>query len=287
MEKFVALLSKAGTEQTEQLLEESRLVQLQNAIVDPRFGAAAFRDFQNYIGQVLPNYHDIIHYISPPPAFVPSLMQGLKETAAKTTGVQAEMRAAIISFAFVFIHPFEDANGRLHRFLIHDILVHEGIVPPGLIIPVSAHMLNNMKEYDQILEKYSKPLMERIKYQKKEDGQIEVTNKEEVESYFRYPDLTDHCIYLAQTIHSTLKEDMPDELLFIQRYDQVKRAFQNIADIPDNDINLMIVFLHQNRGVFPKRRREHFARLTDEEIARMQAEFREIFELGTVQNEHF
>ena len=282
MEKFVALLIKAGTEQTVQLLDEPRLIQLQNSIVDPRFAAVAFRDFQNFIGQSLPDYQEMIHYICPPPIILGTLMNGLKETAEKTTGIYPEIRAAIIAFGFVFIHSFEDGNGRLHRFLIHDILVHDGIVPQGLIIPVSAHMLNNIKDYDNILENYSKPLMQRIKYNKKDGGEIEVTNGNEVESYFRYPDLTDHCIYLAETIHATLKEDMPNELVFIQKYDEVKKALQRIVDMPDKEINHMIMFLHQNKGIFPKRRREHFAKLTDDEINQMQAAFREIFELGEV-----
>jgi len=279
MEKFINLLTKAGTEDTAMLLDEARLVQLQNAIIDVRFAAKQFRNFQNYIGQSLPGYHDVIHYICPPPALLSSLMQGLKETANKTAGIYPEIRAAIIAFGFVFIHPFEDGNGRLHRFIIHDILVHDGVVPKGLIIPVSAHVLNNIKDYDEVLEKYSKPLMQRVKYEKTDTAEIRITNTAEIEGYYRYPDLTEHCIYLAQTIHATLKEDVPDELLFLQRYDEVKKALQHIVDMPDKDLNLMIVFLHQNRGVFPKRRREQFAKLTDGEIAAMQSKFREVFEM--------
>jgi hypothetical protein len=279
MEKFIALLKKAGTEQTPKLLDEARLTELQNAIVDPRFTAAAFRNFQNYIGQSLAGFQELIHYICPPQEILKTLMNGLKDSAEKTAGINPEVRAAIIAFGFVFIHPFEDGNGRLHRFLIHDILVHDGVVPQGLIIPVSAHMLNNIRQYDNILENYSKPLMQRIRYTKKDGGEIEVVNGDEVEGYFRYPDLTDHCIYLAKTIHATLKEDMPDELVFIQRYDEVKKALQHIVDMPDAAINLMIMFLHQNKGVFPKRRREQFAKLTDDEINKMQVAFRQIFEL--------
>ena len=282
MEKFVALLLKAGAEQTEQLLKEPQLVGLQNAIVDARFAATSFRDFQNYIGQSLPGYQEMIHYICPPPSILNTLMNGLKETAEKTNGIYPEIRAALIAFGFVFIHPFEDGNGRLHRFLIHDILAHDGIVPKGLIIPVSAHMLNNIKDYDNILESYSKPLMQRIKYNKKDEGEIEIINTNEVEGYFCYPDLTEHCIYLAETIHATIKTDMPNELIFIQRYDEVKKAVQIIVDMPDREINLMITFLHQNKGVFPKRRREHFIKLTDNEITKMQTVFREIFLMDEV-----
>ena len=56
MEKFIALLMRAGTVQTAALLEEAPLVALQTAIVDPRFAAPAFRDFQNYIGQVFAGF---------------------------------------------------------------------------------------------------------------------------------------------------------------------------------------------------------------------------------------
>ncbi len=285
MEKFVALLMKAGTEETEKMLGKQRLLQLQNAIVDPRFAAADFRDFQNYVGELLPNYQDLVHYICPPPVILKSLMDGLKETAEKTyETTRPEIRAAILAFGFVFIHPFEDGNGRLHRFLIHDVLVHDGIVPAGLIIPVSAHMLNNIKDYDNILERYSKPLMQRVKYDKTDNGEITITNQNEVEGYFRYPDLTDQSIYLLETIHATLEEDMPDELTFLQRYDEAKKELQRIVDMPDRDINMMLVFLHQNKGNFPKRRREQFAKLTDDEINLMQNAYKNIYEIDARKN---
>lgn len=283
MERFIGILEKAGTEATTLMLDKQRLIQLQNAIVDPRFAVADFRNFQNYVGEILPNYQDLIHYICPPPHILPSLMNGLQHTALKTfANTRPEIRAAVLSFAFVFIHPFEDGNGRLHRFLIHDILVHDGTVPGGLIIPVSAHMLNNIKEYDNILEKYSKPLMQRVRYDKNESGEITITNPDEVEGYFRYPDLTEHCIYLLETVHATLAQDMPHELTFLQRYDEAKRELQQIVDMPDREINLMLIFLHQNKGVFPKRRREQFTKLTDEEIGRMQGAYRRVFEVESI-----
>jgi hypothetical protein len=279
MEKFVGLLEKAGMETVEEMLDKKRLVKLQNAIVDPRFAATEFRDFQNYIGESLPTYQENIHYICPPPGLVESLMKGLRETASKANGISPEIRAALVAFGFVFIHPFEDGNGRLHRFLIHDILVQDGVVPQGWIIPVSAHMLNYLREYDAILERYSKPLMQRARYEKTAKEEIRLTNEKELIGYYRYPDLTDHCIYLMNTIRATIKEDMQDELQFIQRYDEAKKEIQHIVDMPDKLISMMLTFLHQNEGIFPKRRREHFKMLTDEEIQRMQRAYRMVYEL--------
>jgi len=66
------------------------------------------------------------------------------------------VHAAVVSYGFVFLHPFLDGNGRIHRFLIHNILARRGFTPPGAIFPVSAAMLNRPKEYDESLEAFSR-----------------------------------------------------------------------------------------------------------------------------------
>ena len=57
--------------------------------------------------------------------------------------------AALIGFGFVVIHPFEDGNGRLHRFLFQKALADMGFNPDDVILPVSA----------AILEDYSVPTL--------------------------------------------------------------------------------------------------------------------------------
>ncbi len=276
---FIGLLEKAGKQPSAILLSEKNLTGLQNEIVEPRFAATGFRNFQNYIGQTTFNFKEVIHYVCPPPEFVFSLMNGLAFAEGKSIGAPSIVRAAIIAFGFVFIHPFEDGNGRLHRFLIHDMLTRDKFVPQGMIIPVSAHMVNHIKEYDKALESFSLQLMKKIKYSQSSENELTVTNPNEIESYYRYPDLTMECAYLAKTIKETIEEDIYLEMEFLVKYDEVKIAIQNIVDMPDKFIDLFIRLLHQNKGLFPIRKRQHFEKLTDNEILKMQTAFQNTFNI--------
>ncbi len=278
--RFIAILHQAGMQPAAEVLAEKNLTLLQNAIVDPRYAQPGYRDFQNYIGQTNHRMEEIYHYICPPPNMVRTMMDGLIAVEHKTRGGSAAVRAAMIAFGFVFIHPFLDGNGRIHRFLIHDMLTRDGVAEQGLIIPVSAHMVNNIREYDISLEDFSKPLMLRIKFNAGGDGQVTVINPEEVAAYFRYPDLTTQSIYLAQTIQSTISHDLSEELHFLERYDELKGNLQNIIDMPDKKLNEIIVFLHQNKGIFPNRRKKHFPEVTEKEFAEMEKSYQNIFATG-------
>lgn len=277
IERFVTLLNNAGKNDIGELLDEASLTKLQNQIVDTRFAAKGFRDYQNYIGQTTWNYDEIIHYICPPPQFLFSLMKGLSDTAIKLDGVHPIIKAVAVAFGFVFIHPFEDGNGRIHRFLIHDIMSRNNFVPEGMIIPVSAHMVNNMKLYDDALEAYSGYLLKIIKYSKNEKQELLVLNPNEVEGYYRFPDLTIQTEYLCNVIKTSVSNDLPKELFFLQNYDEAKELMKQKVDMPDKLIDSFIRFTHQNNGVFPKRRRKHFSMLEDDEIESLQTIFQNIF----------
>jgi len=279
IERFVGLLSNAGKKDIKDILSEQSLVMLQNQIVDSRFAATSFRDFQNYIGQTTWNYDEIIHYVCPPPEFLSDLMKDLLNSAIKMEGVNPIVRAAAIAFGFVFIHPFEDGNGRIHRFLIHDFLSRDNFLPTGMIIPVSAHMINNLKLYDEALEAYSKPIMQIIKYTKDKKQKLIVSNPSEVEGYYRFPDLTAQTEYLCTVIKTAISQDLPNELNFMQNYDEAKELMKQRVDIPDKLIDSFIRFTHQNNGIFPKRRRNTFRMLKDDEIEALQSIFQDVFSL--------
>ncbi|MHC8303709.1 Fic family protein [Pseudomonas sp. PB3P13] len=72
------------------------------------------------------------------------------------------MRSAVAAFAFVYIHPLADGNGRVHRFPINDILRRDGAIPDPVILPISAVITDDSAErrlYDSVLDQVSKPLI--------------------------------------------------------------------------------------------------------------------------------
>ncbi|MGV9004468.1 Fic family protein [Flavobacterium sp.] len=277
LDRFINILHQAGKQPFSEVMSEQNLTILQNAIVDLRYAQPGFRDFQNYIGQNNYRGEEIYHYICPPPPMVGSMMSGLTATEEKTLGTPAVARAAIIAFGFVFIHPFLDGNGRIHRFLIHDMLTRDGLAEQGLIIPVSAHMLQNMAEYDTALEDYSKPLMQRIHFIISANGDLSIDNADDVSSYFRYPDLTLQSEYLAKTIFATIQQDLLEELFFLERYDELKKELQHLIDMPDKRLSDVILYLHQNKGIFPNRRKKYFEEITDAEFEAMETIYLELF----------
>ena len=163
LNKFLPFVRRIGYHFTITIesLSKDKLIELQNIIVDPRFKNTDYRNNQNYVGENINPDHQKIYYISPKPEDVHELMQGLLELLERTftADVHPVIIATILSFGFVYIHPFEDGNGRIHRFLIHYILSKKDFTPHDLIFPISYVMLKNMHHYDGILESFSKPLL--------------------------------------------------------------------------------------------------------------------------------
>jgi Fic family protein len=277
MEKFINLLEDAGQKPFEESLSEKELVRLQNIIVDPRYADKSFRDYQNYVGQTMRDQTQKVHYVCPPPQFVKSLMQGLADLHKKNTSNETIILTTMVSFGYVYIHPFEDGNGRIHRFLIHDILVRDGIVSNSTVLPVSAQILANMNEYDTTLELLSKVIGRKAKYEINNSGEMTVNNASEIEALYRFPDLTIHTIFLAKAIQSTINKDVPEELLFLQRYDNLKRDILEIVDMPDKKVDRMILFLHQNSGKLGGRKRDYYKELNDNEIEQMEQAYAQVF----------
>jgi len=267
-ERFVALLQIA---EKEDFCRKTRLIEVQNSIVDARFRNSGYRLSQNYVGETVAWQKEKIHFACPKPEDLADLMEGL--TAAhermNTGGVSAVIQAAAIAYGFVFLHPFEDGNGRIHRFLIHNILARRGFTPKGVMFPISASMLKNPADYDASLEVFSRQLMPLVEYSLDEDGCMTVHNDTDI--WYRYIDMTSQTEALFRFIDQTIDTEFAGELAFLANYDKTKKGIQEIVDMPDRQIDFFIRFCLQNNGRLSARKRtSHFDFLLDEEIDQME-----------------
>jgi hypothetical protein len=85
--------------------------------------------------------------------------------------------AAAASFGFVYIHPFEDGNGRIHRFLVHQELASSGFTPYQMLFAVSAVMIRDRKRCDEVLERFTQSVSPYIDYDMHQDGSPVVYNQ--------------------------------------------------------------------------------------------------------------
>jgi Fic family protein len=275
-ERFIAVLRDAGKVPIEQALTPERLVALQNTIVDPRYAESAYRQIQNYVGATLPGVREQIHYITVPPALVSSLMAGLATAANRMESVSPVVQAAVTGFQFVFVHPFEDGNGRLHRFLFQDVLARRGVTPMGAALPISAAILDNMHAYDKALEDFSLRTMGKSDFTTNDAGAVTLTNPAEVEPLWRFPDLTRQVEYLM-TVMSRAIEILPKELRYLRHYDRARAEIRGVVDLPDQRLNSLMKWLDGGGGKLSNNKRKQFAELTDDEITRLEQAYAEGF----------
>jgi hypothetical protein len=267
-ERFAALLQLA---EREDFCEKAKLIDLQNRTVDPRFSESGYRLSQNYVGETVAWQKEKIHFACPKPEDLPDLMEGLVASHKRMDdgGVCAVVHAAAVAYGFVFLHPFEDGNGRIHRFLIHNVLARRGFTPRGIMFPVSASMLKNPADYDASLEVFSRPLMTLVEYSLNKEGRMTVHN--DTAHWYRYIDMTIQAEALFKFIAHTIDTELAGELAFLANYDKTKSAVREIVDMPDQQIDLFIRFCMENNGRLSARKRSsHFHYLSEDEIARME-----------------
>jgi Fic family protein len=225
------------------------LLRLQAIVIgDARFVRLGLREEGGFVGE-----HDrdtrlpIPDHISARPDDLPSLIEGMVDfDRGAASRLDAVIAAAVLSFGFVYIHPFIDGNGRIHRYLIHHVLARRGFNPAGIVFPVSAAILARIDEYRSALEDYSRRLLPVIDWEPTADGNVKVLN--ETADFYRFFDATPHAEFLYTCVKQTIEEDLPRETEFLERYDQFRARIEAIVDMPDGTIDLLFRFLHQNAG---------------------------------------
>jgi len=250
-------------------LSKDELLRLQQIVIeDSRFVKMGYRTEGGFIGSHDRNTGEPIpEHISARWQDVESLLNGLIVTANKLeeNKFHPVLTAAKIAFGFVFIYPFEDGNGRIHRYLIHHLLSVMKYTPQGIIFPVSAAILEKIEEYRKVLESYSHPLLDFIQWKKTTDNNVKVLN--ETIDYYRYYDATAQAEFLFDCVDYTIQKIIPEEVSYLQKFDAMKAWLDDHFQMSDKTVDLLVRFLEQNNGILSKRAREkEFTALTDQEI---------------------
>ncbi len=261
-------------------LSKEELLRLQQVIIeDTRFLNMGFRQTGGFVGE-----HDrstgepLPEHVSAKAEDLDQLINGLihESHLLEDSDFDAVIAAAMVAFGFVFIHSFEDGNGRIHRYLIHHILARKNVSPQGMVFPVSASILNHIDDYRKVLQSFSHPLLDLIDWRTTADNNIEVLN--DTIDYYRYFDATPQAEFLYDCVDDTIQNIIPQEVDYLQRYDEMKRYLDDYFEMPDKTVALLIRFLEQNNGRLSRRAREkEFSALTPDEVTEIEQKYKEVF----------
>jgi hypothetical protein len=267
IQRWGQALGQAG--QTE--LSEDELLRLQRLMIGPdtRFIGLGWRVQGGFVGgRDRDTNAPLPDHISARPDDLAGLIHGLIDFAERSEagGLDPIVSAACLAFGFVFIHPFEDGNGRVHRWLLHHVLGRRGFNPTGINFPVSAVFLERIEAYRATLEHFSRPRLALTHWETTPELNVHVLN--DTRDLFRFSDGTRQAEFLGASVLETVRNILPRELDYLRRYDLAKGRVGNFLEMPDHRFDLMLGFLRQSEGHFSQRAREkEFAALTDEEVS--------------------
>ncbi len=256
-------------------LDQEELLRLQRVVLGEKsFVELGFRTDGGFVGaHERQSRRPIPEHISARAEDLPSLINGmLAFNAGRSKELDPVIATAILTFGFIYVHPFVDGNGRIHRYLMHHHLAERRFTPPGIIFPLSAAILQEIGLYREVLESYSQRLLPVIDWTTTENFNVAVTN--DTADFYRYFDATPHTEFLFDRLARTIDVDLPEEAAFLKRYDRFSKGVRSFVDMPEQLTDLLFSFLTQNDGKLSKRARSRkFARLTEKEIQKIEALF--------------
>jgi hypothetical protein len=257
-------------------LSMEELLRVQQIVIESkRFIKMGWRKAGGFVGEHDRNTGEPIpEHISARWQDLVILINGLLDTDSMLEAIkfQPVLTAAKIAFGFVFIHPFIDGNGRIHRYIIHHILTRLKFAPQGFVFPVSAAILERIGDYRKILELYSQPILDFIDWRATDDNNVEVLN--ETIDYYRYFDATPQAEFLFDCVDYTINNIIPDEVTYLLNYDSMKAWLDDKFEMPDKMVALLIRVLGLNHGKLSYRaRKKEFNSLSDQEIEQIEQKF--------------
>lgn len=256
------------------------IIRLQRVLIeDTRFVRAGLRPDGIFLGERDHTGDPLPEFIGARPDDLADLMQGLLEAndRMRADDVDPVLKAAATAFGFVYIHPFQDGNGRMHRCLIHHVLAERKFTPPGMVFPVSSVMLDRIDDYRSTLQQHSGPLMPFIEWRPTADRNVEVLNS--TGDLYRYFDCTEQAEFLYACVSRTVEQDLPREIDYLRRHDEAIRRIMDAVEMPDRIAENLVMFIRQNKGTLPGNRREgEFKKLRGAEVSLLEGIVRDAFD---------
>lgn len=260
-------------------LTGEELIRLHKILIeDNRFVQPGLRKEGVFLGERSVDGAPLPEFIGARPDKLTEMLEALIETNTimREASLDAVVQAAATAFGFVYLHPFEDGNGRLHRLLIHHTLADRNFTPPGMLFPVSSVMLDWIDLYRETLQAHSSPLMEFINWIQTPKGNVEVTN--DTDDLYRYYDCTEAAEFLYRCVKRTIEVDLPREIDYLTRRDEALHNVMNLVEMPDRMAEQFVLYVHRNKGKLPNKRRKEFAALTEEELEKLEQIVQDAFE---------
>jgi len=261
-------------------LSIDEILRLQNVLIeDTRFVRPGLRQDGVFLGECDHHGNPLPEFIGARPQDLPDLLRGMLEANDRMREDRLDpiLKAAATAFGFVYIHPFDDGNGRMHRCLIHHVLTERKFTPLGLVFPVSSVMLDRIDEYHSTLQGHSRPLMPFIEWRPAPSRNVEVLD--DTADLYRYFDCTAEAEFLYACVRRTVEEDLPCEIEYLRRHDEAIHRIMDAVEMPDRLAENLVMFIRQNGGSLSRHRREHeFKKLRDEEVILIENIVREAFE---------
>jgi len=255
------------------------ILRLQRVLIeDTRFITPGLRRDGVFLGERDHQGDPLPEFIGARPEDLGDLMNGLLEAndRMRDDGLDPLLKATATAFGFVYVHPFQDGNGRMHRCLIHHVLGERKFTPPGMVFPVSSVMLDRIDDYRSTLQGHSGPLMPFIDWRPTPSRNVEVLN--DTADLYRYYDCTDEAEFLYSCVLRTVEQDLPREIEYLRRHDEAIHRIMDAVEMPDRLAENLVMFIRQNQGNLSKKRREgEFKQLRDDEVALIEGIVRDAF----------
>jgi hypothetical protein len=267
--QFRHLLEQAGEVGP---LTEEQLGEWQAQTMSARAAEYRFRDGQNWLSRS-GRLRNVADFVPPPPEFVQPMMDAVARVAHGATSGELDpvLAAACASFGLVFVHPFWDGNGRLHRFLLHHILRQSGFTPAGVVLPLSARMLKQLDRYAALLKRYSRPRTEMLDYALDADSSTISVRSPQPRWLYAYHDFTDICEFIYECCQTCIDEDLQSEIAYLRAHDATVRDLETWLDMRQSALYTLIDVIVQGRGVLSRRKHKLVEGMTDAEVARIVA----------------